>query len=356
MGARVRNWMRTLRMSRKQNVTLHRRMMLYLVFMLLAAAGLLVMVFVSRGLVLNADDRMVWKLQSRLDQVYEQTSSMLDSYEGYSLNMARQLGASIDRQMEGRKNFQSEFQDSPEKLLQLQQSIYEELYTTILMGGSSGVYTVLDATVNSALPEANHSRSGLYLRLQNPGMELVTSSELALFRGSAEVAREKGIELHNRWNLEFDTNFVPRYKDMMSEIQDYLIEDLSGVDEMFWADKMVLKDTWEEVILLCTPIKGASGEKYGLCGVELSNLFFRHTYPVQRNEYGTIITVMAPMKDGELRLDQGMVGNTEGSWLKSISRIILRMEIMLAYNALCRSSVKREKNGLLRRLYRRNLV
>ena len=81
---------------------------------------------------------------------------------------------------------------------------------------------------------------------------------------------------------------------------------------------MVLQDTWEEVILLCTPIKGASGEKYGVCGVELSNLFFRNAYPVQGNEYGTILTVMAPVKDGELRLDQGMAGNTEGTWLKGL--------------------------------------
>ena len=85
------------------------------------------------------------------------------------------------------------------------------------LGGSacSGVYLCLDATANTALPEAAHSRMGLYLRYSslrsaNP------SGNVVFFRGAVAAARNEGIQLHNRWNPELDTDLIPGYRQVMA--------------------------------------------------------------------------------------------------------------------------------------------
>ena len=42
-------------------------------------------------------------------------------------------------------------------------------------------------------------------------------AETILFRGSPDIAREKELELHYRWNLEFYTDVMPRYHTLVDE-------------------------------------------------------------------------------------------------------------------------------------------
>lgn len=48
----------------------------------------------------------------------------------------------------------------------------------------------------------------------------------------------------------------------------------------YWTEKIPLKDTWESVMLLCVPILDGDGRVCGLCGVEISELYFKLRIPV----------------------------------------------------------------------------
>lgn len=45
-------------------------------------------------------------------------------------------------------------------------------------------------------------------------------------------------------------------------------------------DRLKLKDTWEDVQLLYVPVLDSTGKVRGLCGMEMSNLYFRLSYPM----------------------------------------------------------------------------
>lgn len=45
---------------------------------------------------------------------------------------------------------------------------------------------------------------GLYLRSGNVGTDGMANQYITFFRGVADVARKENIQMHNRWNLEFD--------------------------------------------------------------------------------------------------------------------------------------------------------
>ena len=89
MKKRFGNIAKTIKIARKQNVTLRARMMLYLVSMLLAAVGITVLVFVGYGMFWNEEDRLSWELNNHLDRVCDEVTSDMDEYEGYAYNLSQ---------------------------------------------------------------------------------------------------------------------------------------------------------------------------------------------------------------------------------------------------------------------------
>lgn len=89
------------------------------------------------------------------------------------------------------------------------------LQTIVRSRSCSGAYFILDATTNTEAPGADRSRMGLYLRSGNVGTDGMANQYITFFRGVADVARKENIQMHNRWNLEFDIDNVPGYEILM---------------------------------------------------------------------------------------------------------------------------------------------
>ena len=110
------------------------------------------------------------------------------------LQMSKRLGKELDDFLEMKETTLSDLNNKGELLTEAQDILYTETNTTIRMGRSSGAFAVLDATVNTEIANAAHSRSGVYLRLINVSSNVVLSPETILFRGSPEIARAYGLE------------------------------------------------------------------------------------------------------------------------------------------------------------------
>ena len=95
--------------------------------------------------------------------------------------------------------------DSPDRIAELEERAYSALYTTLQTSECSGVYFTFDVTANTGIEQAETSRAGLYLRYSDLSGVNSAKKHLVLFRGSPQIARSKNVEMHNRWNLEFDT-------------------------------------------------------------------------------------------------------------------------------------------------------
>lgn len=315
-----------LKIAGTQGISLHRRALRYMGALILVAFLLGLFLLFGAGIFFNGEEKVEQTLNNQLITVDEKIANELESYSGYALNLSRQLSRTIEYSMERKEMDISEFNDSREKLHALQQAMYGDLNTTIMMGQSSGVFAFVDATVNTGLENSADSRSGLYLRLVNVSSNVVLMPETILFRGDAEIAREKGLELHNRWNLEFDLSDFKQYRELVEQKGEL-------ADLMFWTYKRQLRDTWEDIILLCVPIVGSNGNLYGMCGIELNALHFQLELPAVESEFGSLITVIAPVKDGKLRLDLGMMGSTQGTWLNGNEQLeIVQNKGYCSYN------------------------
>lgn len=152
---------------------------------------------------------------------------------------------------------------------------------------------------------------GLYLRYSGLNRTGSVNQHVFYYRGIPEIARKQQMELHNRWNLEFDTTYLPGYEEFMDTPVTRLAD--AGV----WTERVHLKDTWEEILLLYLPVLDWDGEVRGICGVELSELYFRLSYPFVESNYGGMVTILAPLEGDQLLLGGAMLGISKGLRLES---------------------------------------
>ena len=173
------------------------------------------------------------------------------------------------------------------------------------------VYLILDATANTQAPGAQSSRAGLYLRLANPCSRGAANQDMVLFRGVPDVARKHQLELHNRWKLEFDSSNMPGYEEVLGSPGGRL------ADNVAWTERTRLTDTWENVMLLMAPIRGNDGSVLGVCGLEVSELYFMLSYPSEESDFGSMVTLLAPMNGDDLLLSRAMAGQLEETYLNT---------------------------------------
>ena len=310
-------------LTRKKNIPMRKKLMLYLCTMVMAGLGIVCLLLVLTRNFFGTHDQIQDALKMQLDFSAAQMQEGLEQYTGYGISLSRQLSQNIDNQLKNHAKNIIDYNNDQEGLIELQRQIYPEVNTTIQICRPSGVYAVVDATVNTRISGSEKSRSGIYLRLKNVTNTGNLMAETILFRGSPDIAREKELELHNRWNLEFNTDVMPGYHTLVEEKKE---KEMS----YFWSEKTSLTGTWEDVMFLCIPIVGNSGEVYGQCGVELNSMYFNQTYAAVDSKYGSMVTVLAPVSKQTLDVQKGMTGATDGTWLQSVEH--LKIDTKKYYN------------------------
>ena len=254
----MRNRLKELRalnaFAKKQSVGMQRKLMLYWVSMILVVFAAVILLLSIAGAFSRDDEQLHEVMELHLSNTGDTLAELSREIEGALV----QEGISLQ-----------EVNDDPERLLKLQEVMYPLISTTLQTANCNGAYAILDATTNTGLEGADHSRSGIHLRYSNLSASSPVTPTVVYFRGIPDIARQKDLELHNRWNLEFDTDQIPGCRELMDTPLD------RPAQRYFWSRRIDLKDTWESAMLLCVPIVGSDGTVYGVCGVELSALYFQ---------------------------------------------------------------------------------
>ena len=92
----------------------------------------------------------------------------------------------------------------------------------------------------------------------------------------------------------------------------------------YWTECFRLTDTWEDVMLLAVPILDNNGEVIGLCGVEISELYFYLSYPVIVSPFGSMTTVLAPMGEEGIDLAKGIIAASDDTYMDSFTDLQIK--------------------------------
>ena len=233
-------------------------------------------------------------------------SSQMDALTARGIELSETISGELESFLARRNLPFDALNDNPALIAELETALVPALKTAMEGSTCSGVYFCLAATANTSLPDAETHRMGVYLRYSSL-RSVPPSGNTAYFRGAVDAARENGLQLHNRWNPELNTTLIPGYRQVMAWTGDRL----SG--GCLWTERVPLLDTWESVTLLCVPVRDDAGHVRGICGMELSDLYFSLSHSVVSSPYGSFVMLLAPMNGDTLLLDKAMLGSTEGT-------------------------------------------
>ena len=303
--------------AKNRGISLERRLFLYWLIMVLAVMAAVFVVLIVAGVFSNDARKLGGTLSVQQKNTTMTFNKLIDTLNAQNLALSEQITREVSDVLETEERTFKDLDNNPELITRIEERMCFYLQTIVRSRSCSGAYFILDATTNTEAPGADRSRMGLYLRSGNVGTDGMANQYITFFRGVADVARKENIQMHNRWNLEFDIDNVPGYEILM---------DFDGrriLDSCYLSNRVTLSGTWEQVVLLSVPVV-LEGKVRGVCGVELSELFFNMVFPSVESPYGNMVTVVAPIADKRLLLDGAISGKTDGTYFTTDGTLLIK--------------------------------
>jgi len=218
-----------------------------------------------------------------------------DSIAAAGVNLSKNMTAFLENYLQMHGLAFSGLTDNSERITELQAMMLEPLMQQIRQEDCSGVFILLDTTINSSLENADTSRTGMYLKING---YTSTYNPVTLLRGDARIARANGIMPHRQWKLEFSTEAFPSYQDILSDAL------LPPAKSYRFTGIATLPGTEEEVMLLTVPMVGKEGTYYGICGFEISESYFM-SYYAQPTKVDYLTYLLTPFHAGTIHTAEG---------------------------------------------------
>ena len=219
-----------------------------------------------------------------------QIEKYFDDLSMMSEMLANDSAAIVDEYLSKNGIHVSALNDSQLYTEGVQKELFPKLKEELLKADASGAFIMLNATVNTGKTDSDKSRTGLYFQRSTLDR---TDETLLLFRGVAELGRKNGIMPHRKWRLEFKIDFVPQVKSFFNET---IVKEKKSV----LTDVFTLSGTSEEAMAFLTPLFGADGTYYGICGFEISKNYFKDYFAQPTIFEQLICTFSKTTEDGKI--------------------------------------------------------
>ena len=285
------------------------RLLLYWFTMALLLVAAILSILMAMGVLSHPARQLASALDIQQRNTYAALDAQMDELTAHGVAMSEKLGRELDAFLAAKGIPFDALNDDPKTIAELETRLYTPLSTTLSAASCSGIFFCLNVTANTALPNADALRAGLYLRYSGLQPTVASEQDVICFRGAAEAARGLQLQMHNRWNPELNTALIPGSNKVATSQVERLAEG------SLWTKRTELLDTWEHVMLLCVPILDGSGTVRGLCGMEISDLYFSLSHGTVSSSYGNMLTLLAPIDGDKLDLSGTVLGATNGSRL-----------------------------------------
>mgnify|MGYP003292376013 FL=1 len=268
------------------SVSMRRRLFLYVIatiFLILALILLLLNVFgvlnLSNTQVNNILDVQLTNYSSSVEHDY-------DKLAAHAISFADQLEKSIQNYLTSNNLAFEELRNNNEAVTELQNKLYDIVYLNMQIAPSSGAFYILDTTVNSHTDTPLFN--GIYLKYINLHSENTVNNQFSLYRGSVTTGKQHGITFHSGWQNEMKTDFFTNCNEIFTENVHYQL-----------SSAMMIPDTWESARYIYVPIRNLKGGIWGVCGFEITDLYFQLTYKTKETQLGNIIYALLDHNSGK---------------------------------------------------------
>ena len=222
-------------------------------------------------------------LGSELAHITKDISQYFGNLSVQTVELAKGLSLSIERNMKERGRSIADLQKYPELLEHLLEDEVDRLTGALEKSRASGVFIILDATVNPDLPGAENSRACIYLRNMEPNIVNEMASNLRYYLGPMTIARKKGIHILPQWQMEMDISEFSYFSEAKAAAREHKLP-LSRLYR--WSRGAALPGGSERAMHCIVPLIASDGTVFAVCGFEVSEMLFKLSYAPKSENYG----------------------------------------------------------------------
>ena len=252
-------------------------------------------------------EKIVQYLVAEKAYTKETLEQQLGNVSLQGIMLSQTLTKNINEILKNRNLAFSELSGNDTDLNYLLESELNQLLLALERTRSSGVFFIINATVNPLLPDAFRSRAGLYIQNTEPLMPGANSQKLFL-RGPAEFALHNGFGLQAYWDLEFNIEKNDYYNTLAELCKTQ--KDLARL--YLWCFVDSINYPGKKTLLCSVPLVSPDGEFWGICGFEISEINFSQSsarsseaYPdLGLNQSQSFALLAAADQNGILDLDR----------------------------------------------------
>ena len=223
----------------------------------------------------------------------------------HAVGFSESLSASIENRLKNHGKSPSHIKYYPELLEDILSEEFERTLSWLLRSNSSGVFVILDATINPALSYAETSKAGLYIKNMEPNIVNSSTPNIHIIRGHPNIARKNMLPLHAQWEMEFDVTDASYFTLPLQASSS--TKNLSLSRLYFWTTPVILPGTSEQVMLCSVPLIDSEGNPFGVCGLEISAMLFKLSYAPQNNIYSRAFSVLFCPDDNIIDLSHSLI-------------------------------------------------
>ena len=290
--------------SPKNKFSLRVRLFAFFSFFLLSIVSGVLLILALTGVFNQGTKECYTWLESELTHLNTDVYRDFGKLSVEGIQLANQISDSLEHKMKDLNISASTIHQYPEYVETLLASQMDTLLQSLKASKSSGIYMILDATVNPELESSNNSKAGIFLKSTEPNIVNSIDMNVRYLRGPAHIARESGIQLLPQWKPEFDISKETFYDTTINTAKAL---DLPLSRLYYWSNRLLLVDNSESGMLLCVPLISENNTVYGICGYEVSSMLFKLCYSPDNTIYPRVFSTLSPISDQTMDIKYGLL-------------------------------------------------
>lgn len=275
-----------------------------LVFIFTMIAGVVLILLVT-GVFQAGINESKQIIHNELNHFSDNISKQYGMLSIKAVEFSKELSKKIEEDLGNHKLIPRDLKDHPELLEEVLSNAFEPSFYSLMKANCSGVFLILDATVNPNLENSDVSKAGLYIKNMEPNIISSTTPYITMLRGFSSIGRKNSIDLHTQWNMEFDISDAPYYKIPMETAKKSPEIPVSRM--YYWCPPLKLPNTSEEVMICSVPLIDSNNYVYGVCGFEVSSMLFKLTHMPLNTHYSRLFCTLSPIKEDKMNITSSML-------------------------------------------------
>jgi DNA-binding CsgD family transcriptional regulator len=291
------------------------RLFLLLIVMLVTIILGVIAILLITGTFTAGLDEKETLFQNELLHTSEKISMQYGELSVQVIEFSGELSRNIEEKSQELSIPVSELAKHPDKLEKIISDQFDITYFFLEKSKSSGIFFVLDATVNPTLYNSQNSKAGLYLKNMEPNIINSSHPNIIVLRGFPSLGRKNSLSLHTQWKMEFDVSNASYYHLPMEAARSNPQLPLSRL--YYWTPVLSLPGTSEESMICSAPLIDSQGNVFGVCGLDISKMLFKLAYKPPISDYNSLIYILASYNGSIINLREAMIAGAYSSRIMS---------------------------------------